>query len=95
MGDFNTPDIDWYILSGETGFLLQLCNLIFQYNFTQVITNPTHEHAYGNLLDLIITNNEDIISEVQVHNEGTLIKSDHFPVSFNFKSSLLHHNSKH
>jgi len=89
MGDFNTPDIDWYTLSVETGFSLHLCSLIFQYNFTIPQMNMV------NLLDLIITNNEDIISEVQVHNKGTLIKSDHFLVSFNLKSFLLHHNSKH
>ena len=94
LGDFNTPDINWSTLTAESGFSFQLCNLIFQHNFTQVITSPTHEH--GNLLDLIITNNEDIISDVQIHNEGTLnIKSDHYPVSFNLKSFLLHHKPEH
>ena len=87
LGDFNTPDIDWFTLTTESNFSFQLCNLIFQYNYSQVITCPTHDH--GNLLDLIITNNDDIISDIQVHSEGTLtIKSDHYPVTFNLKSIL-------
>ena len=78
LSDFNTPDIDWSTLTVEYSFSLQLCNLIFQYNYSQVITSPTHKH--GHLLHLIITNNDDIISDVQVHSEDTLtIKSDHYP----------------
>ena len=88
LGDFNTPDIDWHILTADSNFSIQLCNLIFQYNYSQVVTSPTHEH--GNLLDLVITNNDDIISDIQVHSEGTLIKSDHYPVSFKLKSILNH-----
>ena len=57
---------------------MQLCDLIFQHNFTQLIMHPTHVH--GNILDLIITNNEEIISNIQISNEGTfLITSDHHP----------------
>ena len=88
LGDFNTPDIDWHTLTVDSNFSIQLCNLIFQYNYSQVVTSPTHEH--GNLLDLVITNNDDIISDVQVHSEGTFIKSDHYLVSFKLKSILNH-----
>ena len=88
LGDFNTPDIDWHALTADFNFSIQLCNLIFQYNYSQVVTSPTHEH--GNLLDLVLTNNEDIISDVQVHSEGTFIKSDHYLVSFKLKSILNH-----
>ena len=86
LGDFSTPDIDWHTLTADSNFSIQLCNLIFQYNYSQVVTSPTHEH--GNLLDLVITNNDDIISDVQVHSEGTFIKSDHYLVSFKLKSIL-------
>ena len=88
LGDFNTPDIDWHTLTADSNFSIQLCNLIFQYNYSQVVTSPTHEH--GNLLDLVITNNDDIISDVQVHSEGTFIKSDYYLVSFKLKSILNH-----
>ena len=83
LGDFNTPDIDWHALTADSIFSIQLCNPIFQYNYSQVVTSPTHEH--GNLLDLVLTNNEDIISDVQVHSKGTFIKSDHYLVSFKLK----------
>ena len=41
-----------------------------------------------------MTNNDDIVSDVQVHREGTLIKSDHYPVSFKLKSTI-HHKPEH
>ena len=93
LSDFNTPDIDWSTLTAEYNFSLQLCNLIFQYNYSQVITSPSHKH--GNLLHLIITNNDDIISDVQVHSEDTLtIKSDHYPVNLKLES-LIHYKPEY
>ena len=62
LGDFNTPDIDWHTLTADSNFSIQLCNLIFQYNYSLVVTSLTHEH--GNLLDFVITKNGDIISDV-------------------------------
>ena len=77
LGDFNAPDIDWLTLSADSGFSIQLCDLN---NLTQVITSSTHEH--GNILDLVITNNEEIISDISIHSKNELlIKSDHYPVS--------------
>ena len=51
LGDFNAPDIDWLTLSADSGFSIQLCDLIFQYHLTQVNMSSTHEH--GNILDLL------------------------------------------
>ena len=80
LGDFNALDIDWLTLSADSGFSIHLCNLIFQYNLTQVITSSTHKH--GNILDLVITNNEEIISDIPIHSKNDLlIKSDYYPLS--------------
>ena len=93
LGDFNAPDIDWLTLSADSGFSIQLCDLIFQYNLTQVITSSTHEHS--NILDLVITNNEEIISDISIHSKNELlIKSDHYPVfcKLTFSASGNNHN---
>ena len=54
MGDFNVPDINWNTLSGSTTFSIQLCDLVFQYDLSQIVDCPTH--TAGNVLDLIFTN---------------------------------------
>ena len=76
---------------------MQLCDVIFQHNFIQhkIIMHPTHMH--GNILDLIITNNEEIISNIQISSEGIhflLDLHDHYPVSFQL-SSLFNPKAKH
>ena len=37
MGDFNMPDINWLTLSGHSGFSNQLCDLIFEFNLSQLV----------------------------------------------------------
>jgi len=74
FGDFNCPDIDWPTLSSDYNFSTSLCDLVFQYNFTQVIT-----HTQGNILDLILTSSSDSVTDISVSEEfNSTIKSDHF-----------------
>jgi len=40
-------------LTASSEFSLTLCDIIFQYNFAQLIDQPTHKQ--GNILDLFIT----------------------------------------
>ena len=60
LGDFNMPDICWSSLSADSNFLSPFCDLVFQYNFSQLIEFPTHTH--GNILDLIISNCDELVS---------------------------------
>ena len=87
MGDFNTPDVVWSTISTNSQFSSKICDLIFQYNYTQIVEYSTH--VQGNILDLIITNCDENISSPQIHTEDNpLLKSDHYPVTFNL--NLLH-----
>ena len=65
LGDFNTPDINWDILTGSSSQSILFCDLVFQLNFLQLVNEPTH--VQGNVLDLIFTNKEDLIDNVTVH----------------------------
>ena len=81
LGDFNLPDIDWNSLSGHSPYSIQLCKLVFQYNLTQFITFPTH--VMGNILDLILSDNIDLISNTtSVSSQSSLLTSDHYAISF-------------
>jgi len=77
-GDFNTPEINWSTLSANPQFS---CDLIFQHDYTQLVEYSTHIH--GNILDLMIAMTKNIAS-LQIHiDDNLLLKSDHYPVTFN------------
>ena len=71
LGDFN---IDWDVLSGHSPIANQFCDLVFQTGLYQLIDKPTHMH--GNILDLLLTNLDDNIGDLQIHPDQ-LLPSDH------------------
>ena len=79
LGDFNFPDIDWDTLSGHSPNSNQFCDMIFQANLSQLIDGPTHIH--GNILDLLLTNMEDNIYQLQIFPDHLLL-SDHYNITF-------------
>ena len=56
---------------------------MFQFNFTQLVSNPTH--ICGNVLDLVFTNCEKRITSLNVDCDRTsnIISSDHYPITLN------------
>ena len=83
IGDFNVPDICWSSLSGSSAFSNSLCEFVYEESLSQLINCPTH--IKGNTLDLILTNVENLISNLSVSEPHPLIPSDHFTLSFDFK----------
>jgi len=81
LGDFNLPDINWETMCGNCQASDDFCDMTFELNLIQLITCPTHIH--GNILDLILTNDEDLITNVSVNApDCSQISSDHFSISF-------------
>ena len=80
LRDFNFPDIDWDLPSGSFPVSDQFCDLIFQTGLSQLIDMPTHVH--GNILDLLLTNVDDNICQLQIHSDQSLchqiISASHF-----------------
>ena len=60
LGDFN---INWDALLGHSAIANQFCDLVFQTGLHQLIDKPTHIH--GNILDLLLTNLDDNIGDLQ------------------------------
>ena len=89
LRDFNLPDINWNTLSGNSSLANVFCELVFELNLLQLIECPTHIH--GNILDLILTNTDDLIQNVVVlpHNLCP-VQSDHFLI--NFSMSISEHS---
>ena len=64
LGDFNLPDINWSSLTSPSPSSTILCDLIFKFNLIQMVNNATH--SKGNILDLILTNIDYLISNILV-----------------------------
>ena len=62
------------------------CEFVFESNLTQHVNSPTH--IRGNLLDLVLTNSPDHVTNLIVHPpEYQCATSDHYLITFttNFK----------
>ena len=64
VGDLNLPDINWSTLTGTSTFTSSLCNLLYNKNFIQLISGPTHKQ--GNTLDIILTNVPNRICNITI-----------------------------
>jgi len=75
--NFNWPDINWCTLSATSQASNLFCDLVYDLNLSQLVDSAIHIH--GNLLDLIMTNIEESIHNVQIypHNYQSF-SSDHF-----------------
>ena len=93
MGDFNLPDINWATLTGSTAISNAFCDLVFELNLAQLVSQSTHSH--GNILDLVLTNKEELISSLTVQSQPPLpVDTDHYIISFNILLSKSSNNLK-
>ena len=87
-GDFNLPDINWDTLSTTSTPSSAFCDFIFDNSLTQLIDQPTH--AKGNILDLILSNSDELITNLTISSSNSWISSDHFVITFQLAQELLH-----
>ena len=78
-GDFNLPDINWSSLSAHSSSSNAFCDFIFDNNFTQFVDRPTH--SGGNVLDLVLSTDLEIIDNLLVFQPRNSLRSDHFMIS--------------
>ena len=94
IGDYNLPGIDWETLSGDSSVSNTFCDLVFDLNLTQLMGSPSH--ISGNILDLLLTNNEDLIQNSTVHlYEASSIPSDHLIIGFQLSLGTYLSNKPH
>ena len=90
VGDFNCPDVIWPSLTASTPFSNDLCDFVFNSNLTQLVSCPTH--VKGNILDLILTSNEESIFDLKVHESP--VKTDHLMLSFHLYINMIKCHSR-
>ena len=89
FGDFTAPNINLDRLTSISFQPSSLCDLIFKLNLTQLIHYPTHNK--GNILDLLITNIDNHISNIQIEANSQFLFSDHFIITFDLSLSIYYH----
>ena len=80
VGDFNLPDVCG---SGQSPFSNSFCDFVYEHNFSQLVDCLIH--VKRNILDLVLTTSENIISDLLVTKPHALISTDHHTVSFNIQ----------
>ena len=88
--DFNLPDVVRDCLSNSSHML---CDLVFQHILSQSVSDATHEK--GNVLDLVITDQENLINNftVRCYHYTYCLRS--LCIIFSIHMSLLHNSSSH
>ena len=87
IGEFNSSDINWSNFSASSPFSLSLCDLVFSLNMKQLVTCSTHTH--GNTLDLVVTNQHDLVNDLLVNSTTCCAYSDHSLISFHLPIDSL------
>ena len=91
-GDFNFPDINWSFLTGYSSSSNSFCDFVFDNNLVQLVDSPTH--VGGNVLDLVLTTDDQLIEDLYVGKPNQLFCSDHHMITFNYSHRSSPHNSQ-
>ena len=85
IGDFNLNAVSWDQLSPNNKLQNDFI-IMFENNcLTQLIKQPTH--YLSNLLDILLTDKPNIISNLNIGDHQEDVSSDHFPISFHVLTS--------
>ena len=84
-GDFNLPNISWVERSTTSSNAMhsQLADFENKFFLHQLVNSPTHKA--GNILDLVFTNNRNLITNTESHHTS-LSDHRHLEMSTHFKS---------
>ena len=80
VGDLNLDRINWDNLTSTSNMQNLFLTTFNDLGWTQLMSRPTHSR--GNTLDVLLTNNPHLVSDLYIHN-NEVIKSDHYAISCN------------
>ena len=78
--DFNLRNVNWETLSSTNNVEQLFLEEFFKLGLIQCITAPTH--TKGNILDILLTNSESLLSNVHILSNCEICKSDHYAITF-------------
>ena len=79
MGDFNLDTVDWDNQSSTNRIHTKFLDTFNNLGLTQQILQPTH--IKGNVLDILLTDKPDLLSNIRILERDEILKSGHFAIS--------------
>ena len=76
----NLDSINWLYNSASNAVHSSFINLFNELGLTQLISKPTHKG--GKILDILLSDNPDLIENLNIELPGTFDSSDHSPITF-------------
>ena len=83
IGDFNLRSVNWETHTSSHNIEHLFVNEFLRLGLIQCITSPTH--IKGNILDLLLKNSDNIVSDIAILNNTEFCKSDHYAITFKIK----------
>ena len=80
IGDFNLRNVNWETNSSSNNVEQLFLEEFFRLGLIQCIKAPTH--IKDNILDVLLTNSENLISDIQIKSNCEICKSDHHAINF-------------
>ena len=80
IGDFNLPNVNWDTNLSSSNVVELFLEEFFRLGLIRCITESTHKK--GNILDVLLTNSENFISNIQIKSNCEICKSDHYAITF-------------
>ena len=88
------PDVCWDGYCGISSFAQTFANLAYDLNLIQLVSESQPTHCAGNILDMVLTNDEDF-HDVQTLTDLLFgLQSDHFMVLFSIITQNLKTQTK-
>ena len=91
IGDFNLDSVNWHLNSSSNSTHSHFLNLFNDLGLTQLVQTATHKH---NILDIFLTDSPYMVEDINVHDPGSFIHSDHSSITFGIKAFLKIPKSK-
>ena len=86
VGDLNLRNADWSTSASTCGIEQNFIDTFDNLGLSQLIRQPTHKN--GNILDILLTNSDQSINNINILDKDSTIRSDHFPITFDIVSNV-------
>lgn len=87
VGDINLSNSNWSTCSSSKHIEQQFLDTFSNLGMVQLITEPTHR--VGNMLDVLLTNCPQLVTNIVVLGDNLPVSSDHFPITFDICLNVI------
>ena len=87
IGDFNLRHANWETFSSSNSTEQTFINEFVRLGLIQCIFSPTKNK--GNILDILLSNSDNFISDITILSNNESCKSDHYAITFKVKIKVV------